>query len=894
MMASSAPKAPRYGFGPFELDTSEARLYRNGVRVPLQDLPYRLLALMVERAGDVVTRDELQRHLWPANTFVEFDNSLGVAIRKVRDALRDSAEAPRYLETIPKHGYRFLGPVKNLGLSLQSVPELLQVPAAKVATGEPRGLASRARRSDFLYWILAAVVVCATGITIYMVRARQRSLTSASPNTKQVHLRRSVAMLGFRNLRGRAEDTWLSAAFAEMLSTELAAGGELRLVSGEDVSRAKSELPLTDEDTLARSTLQRLRTDPGADLVVLGSYTPLSASGEDRIRLDMRVQDTGTGETVAEGSVMGNEDRLFQMVSEAGARLRSALGVSSLTPQGMTAVRLSLPSKRTALREYTEGRERLWEFDFPGAREQLSKAVADESDYPLAHASLAEAWNHLGYRAKAFKEAQKAVDLSQQLPEEERFVIEGQYLEVASQWPRAVETYNVLFRRFPDSLEYGLRLAAAQRHVDSADTLKTLAALRNLPPPVGTDPRIDLAEASTLVNEDSVRARKAIQDAIAKGTAQGSHLLVARAYGIMCQLSSAGQSEAEVTKACEIARQSYAAAGDRNNEARTLNDFAGIAFQQGDLARAEALWRESARVFRQVGDVEGLAATANNLGDVFLLEGDLSGADKFLRQSIPLYQTLGDKDGLARVWNDLGDVLRQGGDLRAAATAYQQSGATAKEIKDRDLQADAAFGMGDVSLDQGDLPAAHRNYADALALRNAMEEKQAAAETETAMARLALEENHAAEAEDVARRCREQFRQELQKDDELSAAIVLIRALLAQQKTSDAKRELEQESSLAENSHNLSLRLRFQLATAEVDRAMNQFDQARMQLSATLTEAKLHHLAQPQYETQLALAQVEQASGHAALAIQEFKTLEKVSRGKGYGLIAGKASAAHV
>jgi hypothetical protein len=73
-----------------------------------------------------------------------------------------------------------------------------------------------------------------------------------------------------------------------MLNTELAAGGELRLVSGEDVARAKSELPLTDEDTLAKSTLQRLRVDPGADVVVLGSYTPLPGKGSNRIRLDIR------------------------------------------------------------------------------------------------------------------------------------------------------------------------------------------------------------------------------------------------------------------------------------------------------------------------------------------------------------------------------------------------------------------------------------------------------------------------------------------------------------------------------------------------------------------------------------------------------------------------------
>ena len=100
-----------YRFGPFELDPGEAVLSRNGMRVRLQDLPYRLLLMLVERAGEIVTREELRQHLWPENTFVEFDNSLGVAIRKVRESLNDNADAPQYVATLPRRGYRFLAPV---------------------------------------------------------------------------------------------------------------------------------------------------------------------------------------------------------------------------------------------------------------------------------------------------------------------------------------------------------------------------------------------------------------------------------------------------------------------------------------------------------------------------------------------------------------------------------------------------------------------------------------------------------------------------------------------------------------------------------------------------------------------------------------------------------------
>ena len=103
----------------------------------------------------------------------------------------------------------------------------------------------------------------------------------------------------------------MSKAFAEMLSTELAAGGGLRLVSDEDVARTKRELVLGDEETLAKATLDRLRMNPGADVVVLGSYTPMPGKSGDRIRLDVRLQDTATGETIAEEAVTGSKEDLF-------------------------------------------------------------------------------------------------------------------------------------------------------------------------------------------------------------------------------------------------------------------------------------------------------------------------------------------------------------------------------------------------------------------------------------------------------------------------------------------------------------------------------------------------------------------------------------------------------
>src|SRR5271154_56145 len=100
-------------FGAFEVDVRAGEVYKHGIRLKLQDQPFQVLVLLLERAGDVVTREELHQKLWAADTFVDFDTGLNSAIKKLRDVLADSAEEPRYIETLPRRGYRFIARVEN-------------------------------------------------------------------------------------------------------------------------------------------------------------------------------------------------------------------------------------------------------------------------------------------------------------------------------------------------------------------------------------------------------------------------------------------------------------------------------------------------------------------------------------------------------------------------------------------------------------------------------------------------------------------------------------------------------------------------------------------------------------------------------------------------------------
>jgi eukaryotic-like serine/threonine-protein kinase len=739
--------------------------------------------------------------------------------------------------------------------------------------------------------------------------AHQTITTSdSSAALAPTHVRRSVAIIGFRNLHGHAEDNWLSSAFAEMLNTELGANGALRMVSGEDVARAKRELPLTDEDSLAQATLKRLRTDPGVDIIVLGSYTLLPGKEAKRVRLDIRLQDTARGETIVEQAFIGNENDLFELVSQAGTSLRKSLGAAQFSEEVSAQVRAALPQKDLAVQLYTEGQALLWAFDFVRARDLLIKAVAVEPEFPLSHAALSETWSHLGFTLKARDEAGHAKSLSEHLGPEQRLLIEGQFYLSSGDTNKAIETYRKLYSQYPDNLDYGLRLADEQRRASPKEALKTVAMLRLLPSPQADDPRIDMIEARAWINTDFAKAQQAGQRAVEKGKAEGSQLLVARAYGILCQMMGNVSSTAEAIHDCDEARTRYSSAGDRNNEARTLNDFAGLYYQLGQVDRSEKMYREAIAVFRDIGALDGITAASSNLGDIFMIRGNLREAEKTLSDALPGYNEMGDKDGVALILNDMAEVSVHRGDLDKALSTYEKARVIAQEIDDKTAVAYILMGEGNIQLDRGDLDGAEKSYEESLAIRKQIGEKQDAAEAELALSRLAIEQGHAADAEAVIRKCREGFHQEQQADDELGASIVLINALLAEAKVSEAENERKQTKRLAAQSVDKLLQLRFDLASGRLEGALGHPDVGIAQLGETLHSARSHELLDIELETQLAIVELKNEelkktelkdrklknnASQSATAQAESLALEKAARKSGFILIANKAAALH-
>jgi eukaryotic-like serine/threonine-protein kinase len=881
---SAAPEIS-HSFGLYGLDPTNGTLTRDSVRVRLQEQPFRLLLLLVERAGQIVSRDEIRNRLWPQNTFVEFDKSLGVAVLKVREALGDDASNPRFIETIPRRGYRFIAPVKvETGPVSRSSTA---TPAAPTVSGFPPHL--YATKHGF---IIATLVLCLVGMVFYVLRPRHGSpLSTAQARSliPQVRIRRSVAVLGFRNLPGRPEDNWLSSAFCEMLNTELGAGGELRMVPGEDVARAKSELPLRDEDSLGKSTLQHLRTNPGADVVVVGSYTMVPADPKHRIRLDVRLQDTAGGETIAEESVSGDENDLFNLVSDLGGKLRRSLGVPAPSGGIEIATRAALPSNEKAARLYAEGRARLWAFDYFAARDLLDKAITADRGFPLSHAALSDVWWHTGYDAKARVEALRALELSNHLSQEQQLLVEGQYQRTVEEWPKAVETYRSLFRLFPDNLDYGLLFASAQMHLSAADSLQTLAVLRQLPPPLGDDARIDMTEASAWINRDFTKARAAAKLAIDKATAQGSPVIVSRTYGILCQQEPSIDASTEAIDICRNALKGSIAAKDPNGEAMMSTDLASLYYLRGDLTQSAEMLQHAVKKFRQVGNRDGVATALSNFADARLSQGELMEAKKLLEESIPEYQAVDDKEGVVLNLDSLGDIWRQNGELDKADTAYQQAEVIARKMADKNATAYVLSGMADVALDRGDLPLARKRYEEALALRSEAGEKQAAAESRVSLAKLAIEEGHSSDAEKSARSSQQQFHHEQQADDELSASIVLIEALLAQGKQGEAQKEMEAAQRLGKESQNRFLRLQFQLVSGRVFLASDHPDASRPLFQRAADDAHRYGFVGLELADELAQAEFANKTKHGKQAQTQLHVLQKAATSRGFGLIAHKA-----
>jgi Tfp pilus assembly protein PilF/TolB-like protein len=780
----------------------------------------------------------------------------------------------------------------------QSAREL-QVALEGVQSGAPPATIERRRpivAAAAAVLVLVPLVGAVLGLNLWGARDRlwrggaTRSGAAVAVPLKSRH---SVAVLGFKNVSGRPDDAWLSTALSEMMTTELAAGEQVRTIAGENIARMKISLMLPEADSYGQDTLARIRRNLNADHVVLGSYIPL---GGGQMRVDLRLQDTRAGEVLLATSVKGDETQIDHLVSGAAAQLRQKLGVGRVTPADAVAIRATLAQSRDTIRHYAIGVERLHQFNYLSARDSLEQAVAAEPQYALAHSALAVALKGLGYDKRASEEARKARDLSKSFSREERLWIEGQYDEITNARTAAVETYRTLVDFFPDNVDYGLRLAAALTSAGKGkDALAALDVLRTLPSPASEDARIDLAEAAAAGSLGDFRKQQsAAATAVSRANAQGARLLAAYARISECSaLRYLGKPKDSIAR-CEEARQILAAAGDGGGAARALNGIAVAQMEQGNLIEAKKAYGESLASTRAIGDKRSEAMVLNNLAGVLRGEVDLAGSRKMLEHALANFRDIDDKGGVARSLDNIGIVLLDEGKPQAAKRSYEESLAICREIGNKSLTGYALYLLGEVHVVQGDLPAARQRHMEALALRKEISDQRGIADSELALASLSVETEEFAAAESAALEDVNAFHRLNAPDNEALARAVLARTQLAQGKTVDAAGASRQALALAQKTQDTTVRLTVAIEAARVRAASGlQADvgDAAKVLKNAVADAKKEGLTGLLLEARLALGQVEIVYGDRASGRSRLADVQQEATAKGFLLIARKASA---
>ncbi len=731
---------------------------------------------------------------------------------------------------------------------------------------------------------LVALLLVALAASLAVVAGLWRGRQAPPPAAAGPLARRAVAVMELRNLSGRPAAAWLSTALSEMLSTELAAGGALRLVPGERVARARRDLGLDRPEDLSAQQLGALREQLGADLLVLGAYT---AVGEPTrgLRLDLRLQDARDGEVLMATADQGTEAELFEIVARTGGRLRRQLG---LAQAGLDPAGSGLPLDPEAVRLYSEGLARLREFDAVNARDLLERAARQEPGRPLTHAALAEAWTQLGYEARAAEEARHALDLARGLPREQALAIEAAWRERQRQWDEAARQWAALSELYPDQAEYGLQLAAAQgRAGRPAEALRTLDELGRRLPALGADPRLALSEArAAALLPDLRRQRAAAEKAAAQAAARGQHLLEAAArHEESAAAANLGDTDA-AQRAAEQARERYAEAGDRAGVAASLRDLGRVAWLRGDFAGSAAHDRGGLEVFEAIGNASQAAWSRNGMAVSLHYAGRLPEARRELEQARRSFHELGEKSREAVAGINLTRVLRDLGELPAARSAHESALALARETGQRDYQAHALYGLGEVLYEAGDLAGSRAAHEQALALWSPLGRKGPEGESWLRFGRIALAEGRADEARARAEQAVARAREVGSPFEEAEAEGVLARAQLALGRPAEARAALERALALGQRHQHRGVQLELRLTAGRLALAEGRPDRARAEIDAAAREAASAGFAVLGFEARLLRARADGAAG------AELARLAGEADARGFGRLAAEARAA--
>jgi len=353
-------------FGAFEFDQRVGELRKHGLRIKLQGQPVDVLVILLERPGEVVTRDELQKRLWAVDTYVDFEHSLNAAIKRLRAALGDSAEAPRFVETIPRRGYRFIAPLSQPPPSVPPAPMQDQKPAR--------------RRLFALAAAATAVIVLLTiiGMKLPALRETLRNRTLSGPI-------RSLAVLPLANLSGDPDQDYFVDGMTDALRQYLEGISSLRVISRTSSMHYRgSDKPLPD---IARE----LKVDAVVDGSVLHAG--------DRVRINVELIQAGMDRHLWSNSYERDLRDIFALQADVARTIADEIRVK-LTPTDRARLAQVHASNPDAYEAYSKGRffwNKRTQEDLKKAIGFFQQAVDKDPNYALAYDGLADCWLPLAW-----------------------------------------------------------------------------------------------------------------------------------------------------------------------------------------------------------------------------------------------------------------------------------------------------------------------------------------------------------------------------------------------------------------------------------------------------------------------------------------------------------------
>ena len=380
-------------FATFEVDLRSGELRKQGVRIKLQEQPFHVLTVLLLRPGEVVTREELRSQNWPPDTFVDFDNSLNTAINKLREALGDSADNPRFIETLPRRGYRFIAPITG----------------ADGAAGGTAGVSATPPASSRKIVVMASIAVLAAGIAGGLLwRSRQaRHLTEKD----------TIVLGDFANSTG---DAVFDGTLREGLSVELEQSPFLSLVSEKQIHQT---LRMMGQNTSARLTpeiAQEVCQRTSSAAALEGSIALIGT----RYNLILKTVNCASGDLLASTEAQANDkSHVLDALGKAASEMRSKLGESLSTVRKYnTPLEQATTPSLEALQAYNSGRQALAHGEDAAALAFFQRATQLDPNFAMAYWGMSQSYN--GEITLAAEIGRKAYGLRERLTEFERLRIE--------------------------------------------------------------------------------------------------------------------------------------------------------------------------------------------------------------------------------------------------------------------------------------------------------------------------------------------------------------------------------------------------------------------------------------------------------------------------------------